>query len=101
VVNFLLVIIWATKMGIYPFHQNFPTTLKGVVREWLTKLPTSSIDSFEQLSNAFLRHFVGGQRPKRPVNHLVTIRQGKKETLRSYVKSFTWETLEVDEVDDL
>ena len=87
-------------MGIYPFRQNFPTTLKRVAREWFTKLPTSSIDNFEQLSNAFLHHFVGGQYPKRPANHLLTIRQGKKETLRSYVKRFTRETLEVDEVDD-
>ena len=26
---------------------SFPTTLKGAAREWFTKLPTSSIDSFE------------------------------------------------------
>ena len=58
------------------------------------------MDNFEQLSNAFLRHFIGGQRPKRPVDHLFTIRQGEKETLRSYVKRFTRETLEVDEADD-
>ena len=64
------------------------------------KLPTSSIDSFEQLSNAFLRHFVGGQHPKRQTDHLLTIRQGEKETLRSYVKRFTRETLEIDEADD-
>ncbi|XP_023882075.1 uncharacterized protein LOC111994431 [Quercus suber] len=64
------------------------------------KLPTSSIDNFEQLSNAFLHHFIGGQRPKRTPDHLLTIRQGEKETLRSYVKRFTRETLEVDEADD-
>ena len=81
-------------------RRSFPTTLKGVVREWFTKLPTSSEDSFEQLSNAFLRHFIGGQRPKRPVDHLLTIRQGENETLRSYVKRFTRETLEVDKVDN-
>ena len=52
------------------------------------------------MSNAFLRHFIGGQRPKRPADHLLTIRQGEKETLRSYVKRFTRETLEVDEADD-
>ena len=69
--------------------RSFPTTLKGVAREWFTKLPTSSVDSFEQLSNAFLRHFIGGQCPKRPADHLLTIRQGEKETLRSYVKHFT------------
>ena len=64
------------------------------------KLPTSSIDNFEQLSNAFLRHFVGEQRPKRLADHLLTIRQREKETLRSYMKRFTWETLEVDKTDD-
>ena len=80
--------------------RSFPTILKWAAREWFTKLPTSSINSFKQLSNAFLRHFVGGQRPKRLADHLLTIRQGEKETLRLYVKRFTRETLEVDEADD-
>ena len=31
---------------------------------------------------------------------MLTIRQGEKETLRSYVTRFTQETLEVDEADD-
>ncbi|XP_050259739.1 uncharacterized protein LOC126704771 [Quercus robur] len=80
--------------------RSFPTTLKGAAREWFTKLPNSSIDNFDQLSSTFLRHFIGGQRPRRPVDYLLTIRQGEKETLRSYVKRFTRETLEVDEADD-
>ncbi|XP_065629148.1 uncharacterized protein LOC136067349 [Quercus suber] len=80
--------------------RSFPTTFKGAIREWFTKLPTSSIDNFDQLSNAFLRPFIGGQRPKRPTDYLLTIRQGEKETLRSYVKRFTRETLEVDEAND-
>ena len=79
---------------------SFPTTLKGATREWFTKLPKSFVDSFEQLSNAFLRYFVGGQHPKRLADHLLTIRQGEKEILRSYVKQITRETLEVDEADD-
>ena len=58
--------------------RSFPTTLKGAAREWFTKLPTSSVDSFEQLSNAFLCHFIGGQRPKRSTDHLLNVRQGKK-----------------------
>lgn len=80
--------------------HSFPTTFKGAAREWFTKLPTSSIDRFEQLSNAFLRHFVGGQCLKRPADHLLIIRQREKETLRLYVKRFTQETLEVDEADN-
>ena len=82
------------------YCHSFPTTLKGDAREWFTKLPTSSIDNFEQLGNAFLHHFVGEQHPKRPADHLLTIKQGEKETLRSYVKQFTRETLKVDEAND-
>ena len=70
------------------------------MREWFTKLPTPSINNFEQLRNSFLCHFVRGQHPRRPADHLLTIKQGEKETLRSYVKRFTRETLEVDEAND-
>ena len=80
--------------------RSFSTTLKDVAREWFTKLPMLSVDNFEQLSNAFLRHFIGGQRPNSLADYLLTIRQGENETLRSYVKRFTQETLEVDEADD-
>ena len=80
--------------------HSFPTTIKGVARKWFIKLPTLSIDNFKQLSNAFLCRFVGGQCPKRLTDYLLTIRQREKETLRSYVKRFTWETQEVDEAND-
>ncbi|XP_030974229.1 uncharacterized protein LOC115994288 [Quercus lobata] len=80
--------------------RSFPTTLKKAAREWFNKLPTSSIDNFEQLSSSFVRHFVGGQRPKRTADHLLTIRQGEKEPLRSYVTRFTRGMLEIDETDD-
>ena len=79
---------------------SFPTTLKAAVREWFTKLLNSSINNFEQLSNAFLCHFIGGQRPKWPAVYLLTVKQGEKETLKSYVKRFTCETLEVDKAND-
>ena len=80
--------------------RSFPTTLKAAAKEWFTKLPNSSIDNFEQLSNAFLHHFIGGQRPKRLADYLLIVKQREKETLRSYVKRFTRETLEVNEADD-
>ena len=54
--------------------RSFLATLKGAAREWFTKLPTSSIDNFEQLSSSFIRHFVGVQRPKRLADHLLTIK---------------------------
>nr|XP_023891883.1 uncharacterized protein LOC112003892 [Quercus suber] len=76
--------------------RSFLTTLKGAARKWFTKLPTSSIDNFKQLGSSFLCHFVGRQRPKRPDNHLFTIKQGEKETLRSYVTRFTRESSQDD-----
>ena len=45
-------------------------------------------------------HFVGGQCQKRLANHLLMIRQGEGKSLRSYVKRFNWEVLEVDEAED-
>ena len=69
--------------------RSFPTTLKGAARVWFSKIPTSSIDSFKQLGNSFVCHFVGGQHPKRSADHLLTIKQGEKETLRSFVKRVT------------
>ena len=59
--------------------HSFTTTLKGAAREWFNKLPTSSIDNFEQLNSSFVRHFIGGQCLKRTADHLLTIKQGEKE----------------------
>ena len=61
--------------------RSFPTTLKATAREWFTKLPNSSINNFKQLSSAFLCHFIGGQRPKRPADYLLTVKQGGKGNL--------------------
>ena len=90
--------------------HSFPTPLKGAARVWFSKQATSSIDNFEQLGNSFISHFIGGQHPKRPTDHLLTIRQGEKVQLttfcspsahlRLYMKRFTREVLEVDQVDD-
>ncbi|XP_023922393.1 uncharacterized protein LOC112033855 [Quercus suber] len=80
--------------------QSFPTTLKGVTRVWFSKLAQSSIDDFDQLSNLFVHHFIGGQRQKIPADHFLTIKQEDGESLRFYVKRFNREVLEVDEAED-
>ena len=80
--------------------RSFPTTLKGAARKWFSKLIRSSIDNFEQLSNSSMRHFVSGQRQKRPTNHLLTIKKEEGDSLKSYVKRFNREMLEVVEVED-
>ena len=39
----------------------FPTNLKGPTRVWFSKIPPSSIGSFEELSKLFVNNFIGGQ----------------------------------------
>ena len=78
----------------------FPTTLKGPVRVWFSKIPPNSVSFFEELSKLFVNNFIGGQRHKRSSSSLLTIEQGENESLRSFITRFNWEALTVDEVDD-
>ncbi|XP_050276061.1 uncharacterized protein LOC126718038 [Quercus robur] len=78
----------------------FPTTLKGPVRVWFSKIPPSTVTSFEELSKLFVNNFIGGQRHKRSSSSLLTIEQGENESLRSFITRFNREALAVDEMDD-
>ena len=60
----------------------FPTTLKDTAKVWFGKLPLGTIANFNQLSKGFVRHFIGGQRHKKPTRHLLNICQAKGESLR-------------------
>ena len=75
--------IFKTTLGVQQppneiLCRSFPTTFKGAAWEWFNKLPASSIDNFEQLSGSFVRHFVGGQCPKRTADHLITIKRRER-----------------------
>ena len=78
----------------------FPTTFKGPVRVWFTKIPPNTISSFEELSKLFVNNFIGGQRHKHSSSNLLTIEQGENKSLRSFITRFNREALIVDEVDD-
>nr|XP_023913993.1 uncharacterized protein LOC112025558 [Quercus suber] len=80
--------------------RSFPATLRGAARVWFSKLPTSSIANFKQLSDSFIRHFIGGKCHKRPTSYLLTVRQQEGESWRDYVKRFNKAVLEIDEADD-
>ena len=54
--------------------RSFPATLKGAARVWFSKLPTSSIANFKQLSDSFVQHFIGGQHNKRSTLYLLTVK---------------------------
>ena len=78
----------------------FPTTLKASARIWYSKLSPKSISNFKQLSQAFVGHFIGAQRHRKPATYLVTVKQRHEETLRNFVSRFNAETLQCDGVDD-
>lgn len=48
----------------------------------------------------FINSFVGGQSHKRSSSSLLNIKQGKNESLRSFISQFNKEALLVDEMDD-
>ena len=58
------------------------------------------MSSFEELSKLFVNNFIGGQRHKRFSSSLLTIEQGKNESLCFFIICFNMEALTVDEVDD-
>ena len=78
----------------------FPTTLKGSTRVWFSKIPPNFVSSFEKLSKLFVNNFIGGQRHKHSLSSLLTIKQGKNESVRSFITHFNREALSMDEVDD-
>ena len=78
----------------------FPTTLKGAARVWFSKLTPNSISTFKELSTQFTAYFIGGHRYKNSMACLMSIKQQKEETLRSYISRFNKEALSIDEVND-
>ena len=80
--------------------RTFPATLRGAAWVWFNKLLAASIANFNQLSDSFVRHFIGGQHHKRPTSYLITMKQQDGETLRDYVKKFNKVDLEIDEADE-
>ena len=73
----------------------FAITLKGSALAWFNRLPPASISSFKELSIAFVSHFIGARTYQKSSYHLLTVKQGPQENLRSYVQRFNSESLRV------
>ena len=78
----------------------FPTTLKGPVRVWFSRLMPNSISTFKELSTQFALHFIGGHMYKKPTTCLMSIKQWEDEILRSYITRFNKEVFSIDKADD-
>ena len=78
----------------------FPTTLKGPARIWFSRLTPNSISTFKELSAQFASHFIEGQRYKKFIACLISIKRGEDETLKFYIARFNKEALSIDEAED-
>ncbi|KAK1372679.1 hypothetical protein POM88_028872 [Heracleum sosnowskyi] len=67
---------------------------------WYSRLPPNSIRSFKELSKGFINQFVRGRVHEKSSASLMTIQQGKNEALRDYINRFTWEALNVPDLED-
>ena len=52
----------------------FPTTLKGPVRIWFSRLTPNSVNTLKELSAQFTSHFIRGHRYKRSTAYLMSIK---------------------------
>lgn len=75
----------------------FPTTLSGAAQNWYNNLPRRSIGSFRELSAVFCQQFVASKWRKKSSASLLNLKQQEGESLRTYIKRFNVERLEVED----
>ncbi|XP_020230118.1 uncharacterized protein LOC109810918 [Cajanus cajan] len=73
----------------------FSTSLKGRALSWFTRLPANSVVSFNTLASQFTIQFVTSRPHQLTSMALVSIRQEKKESLRTFMSRFNKAALEI------
>ncbi|KAL2524641.1 Retrotrans gag domain-containing protein [Abeliophyllum distichum] len=102
---------WATSTDIPPWMElqgasdaimwrAFPLTFENRAMRWFKKLPHRSIRSWNDLSGQFVSTFMGARTRSTPKERLISIKQGRTETLRSYMDRFSKRIVEVDKISD-
>jgi hypothetical protein len=77
-----------------------PLTLTGVAKDWFTDLSPKSAGTFKELGRLFLTQFLATWKRKKSTTCLLTLRQGKEESLKDFMLRFNREKLELDSPDD-
>jgi hypothetical protein len=74
----------------------FSLTLKGDAREWFGKLLHKFVDNFEFLRCQFLTKFLAIQKRKKSPTYLLSLIQGKNDSLKDYMIKFNREKLSIE-----
>ncbi|XP_057719637.1 uncharacterized protein LOC130934064 [Arachis stenosperma] len=73
----------------------FPTTLTKTAIKWFNTLPPRSITSFDDLAKKFLARFSIQKDKAKHALSLLGIKQGDRESLRSYMERFNKVCLDI------
>ncbi|RDY10124.1 hypothetical protein CR513_05398, partial [Mucuna pruriens] len=77
----------------------FPGTLKGVAMQWMATLPPRTIQTFNDLADAFTSQFAANKKKQLEVADLFDIKQSREESLKSYLARFNTATVRVNDPD--
>ncbi|XP_017405394.1 uncharacterized protein LOC108318916 [Vigna angularis] len=66
----------------------FSLSLEDEALEWFNNLPPNSIENFARLKQLFIRQFATNSTQDLTVFELVTLKQGKEETLRAFMDRY-------------
>ena len=78
----------------------FATTLKGIMGTWFNQLPMESINSFEQLVEFFMSHFIVSKPTEKSASYLCTMKQKATKPLHEYVARFHKTCLEIPNLNE-
>ncbi|XP_017416481.1 uncharacterized protein LOC108327269 [Vigna angularis] len=73
----------------------FSLSLEDEALEWFNTLPPNSIENFAGLKQLFIRQFAANSTQDLTVSELVTLKQGKEETLRAFMDRYQKTVLRV------
>nr|KYP43451.1 hypothetical protein KK1_035097 [Cajanus cajan]KYP49901.1 hypothetical protein KK1_028292 [Cajanus cajan] len=96
--NFFLTQVTLSTQDDSALCRIFPTSLKGRALSWFTRLPSFSIDSFNELSSQFTLQFATRKSYKTISLALAGVRQEKKESLRSFMDRFNKIAMEIGDL---
>ncbi|WJZ96864.1 hypothetical protein VitviT2T_015511 [Vitis vinifera] len=74
----------------------FPANLQGQAFSWFHRLPSNSVDNFQDLSEAFVGQYLCFARHKQNISVLQNIKMQENESLREFVKRYGQAVLQVE-----
>nr|GEV91520.1 reverse transcriptase domain-containing protein [Tanacetum cinerariifolium] len=81
------------RLAMPTWCHMFNATLLGYPRLWFDELPSESIDSFKDLRNKFLAHYLQQKRYTRDPMELHHVKQRVGESTEAFMKRYTSESL--------